>query len=124
VAKNMTLGSNPMMKTLLAASAVLTLAAGGHAFAANELQPRTRVPVSGIDFSNPEQAKLTYIRLKNAANAACASNSANPRVVQDDIRCSRAALATAVAQLNRPTVTAMYQSNYGAQSTGLATNDQ
>jgi UrcA family protein len=120
----MTLGNNAVNKTLLALSASLALAVGGHALAANELQPRTRVPVSGIDFSNPEQAKLTYIRLKNAANAACASNSANPRVVQDDIRCSRAALATAVAQLNRPTVTAMYQSNYGARTTGLATNDQ
>ncbi len=113
-----------MNKTLLAAAAVLTLAAGGHAFAANELQPRTSVPVSGIDFSNPDQAKLTYVRLKRAAYAACDSNSANPRVVQDDIRCSRAALAQAIAQLNRPTVTAMYRANYGAPSTGLATNDQ
>lgn len=115
-----------MIKTLLAASAVLALsaAASTQAFAANELQPRTSVPVSGIDFSNHQQAKLTYMRLKNAANAACASDSANPRVVQDDIRCSRAALATAVAQLNRPTVTAMYQSNYGVRSTGFATNDQ
>ncbi len=113
-----------MFKLVLTAAAALAVGAAGQAFAATEVAPTKTVSVSDVDFSNQATTRQAYVRLHRAAAAACDSNSANPRITQADRLCARQAMAKAVAQVNRPVLTAMFEQTRGAPVSGFAANDQ
>ncbi len=114
-----------MIKLVLAAAAALTVgAAASQTFAATEVAPTKSVSVAGVDFRDQAQTRQAYSRLRRAAFAACDSNSANPVIAQGDRLCARRAMAKAVAELDRPMLTAMFEQTRGASASGFAINDQ
>jgi UrcA family protein len=113
-----------MIKLVLAAAAALTVGAAGQAFAAAEVAPTKTVAVSDVDFRDQATTRRAYVRLHRAAATACDSNSANPRIAQADRLCAKKAMAKAVAEVNRPVLTAMFEQSRGAPVSGFAANDQ
>jgi UrcA family protein len=97
-----------MSKIILAAAAALTLGFAGQALAADAGNTQS-VPVAGVNFADRTAVNDFYAKLTRAAAEACDSYSANSRVTAQDRLCTNRAVASAVQQLNRPVLTAMYQ---------------
>ena len=114
-----------MMKLLLlAASAALLVASPALA------EPRAvdesasqAVSTRSVDFSNRDQVKHFYAKLRGAAQAVCDSGSANPRFSQADADCVSRVMAEAVKAADKPVLTALYQSRQDSNH-AFAGNDQ
>ncbi|WAC48346.1 UrcA family protein [Asticcacaulis sp. SL142] len=65
------------------------------------------VSVEGVNFNNAAQVAKVYRQLKNTAYTLC--DSEYQRYAAQDRQCADAALASAVRQLNQPTLTAMHE---------------
>ncbi len=97
-----------MSKFILTAAAALILGFAGHALAADAGNSQS-LPVAGVNFADRNAVSDFYAKLAHAATEACDSYSANSRVTAQDHLCTSRAVASAVQQLNRPVLTAMYQ---------------
>ena len=97
-----------MSKIAIAALAVLSVAASAPAFA-REAETGTRVlNFHNVDLNNPAAAQEFYLKLVSAAQHVCDSDSSLPFVLEQDRACVKSTLADAVARLDKPTVTALY----------------
>lgn len=112
-----------MTKLLLAATAAMLIAGPALAETAQDAAPTRAVSIRGVDFANKDQVKHIYAKLKGAAAAVCDSGSASPRFSQTDISCTRQVVAEAVKAVNRPVLTAMYNSAQDS-ARAFAGNDQ
>jgi UrcA family protein len=114
-----------MTKLLLAAAAAFTLA--GPAFAESvqggEDAPTQAVSARGADFASQDQVKHFYAKLRGAAAAVCDSGSANPGISRGDAACVRQVMAEAVKAVDKPVLTAVYNSAQTANR-AFAGNDQ
>ena len=110
------------MTKFFAAAAIVAFGFAGQAVAAD--QPRAeanKVVVSGsVNFRDQGAVQGYYNRLARAAAQACDSNSANSRIQQADRACDQKALTMAVAQVNRPILTAMHESATGGNGQAYA----
>ncbi len=124
--KNDRLGNYAMTKMILAATAALFVGGfAGAAFAAPvQDTPAQAVSVAGVNFNDRTDVQKVYTRINRAARVACDSNSANPVIAQADQICAKRAVAEAVATLNRPVLTAMYENRGATGQTAFAGNDQ
>jgi UrcA family protein len=105
-----------MQKSLIATAALFAVFAANTATAGvipqQAIQRTARVEVSlkGLNLRDAAQADEAYKRLQRAAIAACASSfEFTRREVRRDRACAREALNTAVATLNRPTLTGRHE---------------
>ena len=114
-----------MTKLFLAASAALLIA--GPALAdgvrVNEDAPSRAVSTQGVDFSNREQVKHFYAKLRGAIASVCDSGSANPTLAREDQACARQVTAQAIQSMNKPILTALYNAK-GDSNHAFAGNDQ
>jgi UrcA family protein len=96
------------MKTLFTI-ALLAAVAAPAIVAAAPATPARSVSTAGVDFRDPAALQAFYQRLKIATADVCDSNSANPVITQRDRLCRQKALTVAVQSVNRPTLTALHQ---------------
>lgn len=106
------------MSKLLLATAVFATLLGGQAMAETQ---STVVPARDVNFNSRADVQQLYVRLEGAAQKVCSTDSKNKYVAAPDRACVEAALERAVAQTNKPLLTAAYQ---GASGNAMATNDQ
>ena len=106
-----------MKKVLFAAAALVLSAAAAPAFADSvATAPAHQVSTAGVDFRDQAAVKHFYAKLRVAARDACDTNSASPVVTQQDQLCVQKALANAVRVVDRPLLTAIYDSNHYTQA--------
>lgn len=113
-----------MTKLILAATAALLIAGPALAEGVNAIDdaPTQAVSTKGVDFSNREQVKHFYARLRGAIANVCDSGSANPTLQRQDQACARQVTAQAIQAMNKPILTALY--NAGDNNRAFAGNDQ
>ena len=108
---------------VLKSSAVLavlvsTAAVSAHAAVA-DLDPvrtasATRLAVGPVDYRDPAQVQRVYVRLQRAAIAVCGSPAGIDRATREaDRACAEQALKQAIAQVDRPLLTALHQQSGG-----------
>jgi UrcA family protein len=109
-----------MSKIALAALAVAMLA--GPALAQETQSALVRT--GRVDFNDPAQVQQVYQRVEAAARQVCTLTSDNRYVAVTDRECMRKAIADAIAQTNRPLLTAAYDASARSTNRALAGNDQ
>lgn len=82
-----------------------------------------KLPVRGVDFSDPRQVKVFYNHVRAAAQAACNSDSLTPWGVREDLQCRARFVDDAVNQVNAPLLTAMNNSD-SRKTSAYAFDDQ
>jgi UrcA family protein len=84
--------------------------------------PTVKVDFSGMDLSTSKGATLLYHQLKNAAAQVCRSFEGRALSLEAQrLRCYNKALSEAVVDVNRPLLTALYQSQLpGLSPTAVA----
>ena len=99
-----------------ATAAVVLLAFAGQASAeiatAERLDVAMPLSVAATDFRDPGQVEALYARIQRAALQVCMSpdlSFADRAAREADRACAQAALAAAVAKMDRPMLTARYQ---------------
>lgn len=107
-----------MSKIIFAAAAALSLVATAPVFAADA--PAQVLNTASVDFHNPVAAQAFYAKLARTAAAVCDSGSANPVFIQQDRACAKQAMADAVARLDQPSVTALYNNAHDKGVSQLA----
>jgi UrcA family protein len=87
---------------------------GSHAIALTKL-----VTYSDLDLESMQGARILYARLRNAATRVCETQ--RRRQLTDDgfPACYDSALADAVRQINKSTLTKVYKEHTGAESAGI-----
>jgi UrcA family protein len=104
-----------MSKIIPCALAALALAGLSQQALAREDQPRSlAISTASVNFDSESQVADLYDKVAQAAAAVCNSNSRDPAVRFDDRICIRRAIALAVSNVNKPTLTAMYKVNRGS----------
>ncbi len=101
-----------MRKIIVAALAASFLGGVGAASAATgaDAPAVRRLSIAKVDFSNPEAVKALHQRLHRAAREACNSGYLiATQLIDADRVCTEQTLADAVAQADRPMLTAMHQ---------------
>ena len=117
-----------MIRSILAASLFAAVSATAMSAQAGPLDvyaDLNRYPASvkvsvGDRSADPQATQALYSRLRRAAREACNSGVSNRRVRQEDAACARRALNQTVAQLSRPTLTAVHHDRT-ARTEGYAT---
>ena len=106
-----------MKKVVFAAAALALAAAAAPAFAeVIATAPAHQVSTAGVDFRDQAAVKAFYSKLRVAARDVCDTNSASPTVTQQDQLCVQKALANAVRVVDRPLLTALYETNHYTQA--------
>ena len=99
-----------MRKIIVAALAASFLAGVGAAASPVDAPAVRRLSVAKVDFTDPQAVKTFHERLRRAAREACNSGYLiATQLIDADRACTEATLADAVAQTNRPLLTAMHQ---------------
>jgi UrcA family protein len=84
--------------------------------AADDDSQQTRITVhfADLDLNTPKGNHELYMRLRGAARTACSDETDVVDVTQfrDIERCEQQAISTAVAQIDRPTLTALYDKHF------------
>ncbi len=75
--------------------------------------PRTeevvaKVSYAGVDFADPAQVKAFHNRLAHVAADVCDSGARELKIIVSDNACAKASLNRAVAELDRPMLTAFH----------------
>ena len=100
---------------VLAAGSALGITCAGTAHAGDA--PSVAVSYKDLNLARPEDARVLYARLQEAAGAVCANYAIvadlQHRAVYE--RCYTQALATAVSQVNAPQVAALHQAAIASQ---------
>lgn len=113
-----------MSKLILAAAAALLIASPALADGVrSDDAPAQSVSTKGVDFSNREQVKHFYAKLRGAIANVCDTGSANPVLSQADAACARQVTAQAIKALDKPVLTALYNTQ-GDNNHAFAGNDQ
>jgi UrcA family protein len=104
------IGRHTARIALMLASASLTLAI--HAAQANDLNPPTQKVVSFRDLNmhSPEGIEIAFKRIKNAARDVCATPDRYDLSESALKPCINDAVAKAVAQVDSPLLTSLYES--------------
>jgi UrcA family protein len=114
-----------MSKLFLAASAALLIA--GPALAdtvkAVDEAPTQAVSARGVNFTSQDQVQRFYAKLQGAAATVCDSGSAAARFSTTDAACTRRVMAQAVKSVDKPVLTALYNSAQD-NNRAFAGNDQ
>lgn len=100
-----------MRKIIVAVLAVSALASAAQAAGNPADAPAARrLSTANVDFTSSDQVKAFHQRLHRAAREACNSGYViATQLVDADRQCTEAALAQAVAKVDRPMLTAMQQ---------------
>ncbi|MDC7675474.1 UrcA family protein [Asticcacaulis machinosus] len=105
-------------------AALMSLAVLGAGATAAQAEGReatkTVVSVEGVDFNKSGQVAKVYRKLKKAAYAQCDSGYKSSSA-QDSL-CAKAALSSAVSELNQPTLTALHEAKTGTAQSVYADN--
>lgn len=112
-----------MTKLLLAATAAILIAAPAFAETVQDDAHTQAVSTRSVDFSNKAQVKHFYVKLQGAAAAVCDPGSVMTSLSPADARCVRQVMSEAVKTVNKPVLTAMYNSAQDANR-AFAGNDQ
>ncbi|MDY6944689.1 MAG: UrcA family protein [Pseudomonadota bacterium] len=102
---------------ILMMTAAVACAAAGHAHADNKRTgdvPKVVVSLAGLDLSTGKGANLLYGRIRTAAEAVCGIGESRElaQVVQARA-CYRSAIDEAIAQANRPMLSALHARKLG-----------
>lgn len=94
-------------------AALLLSATPAHAADDSE-QTHITVHFADLNLNTPADAHTLYVRLKGAARTACGDETEVVDLTQfrDIERCEQQAIETAVAQIDRPTLTALYDKHF------------
>ncbi|MCB1624593.1 MAG: UrcA family protein [Pseudomonadales bacterium] len=112
--KNATLQNS----TLAAVLATLTLSIAtttAHADSQINIPPTVTVSYADLDLSKPAGAETLYGRIAGAARSVCPYNLRDLREVAAGRACMRTAIAKAVADVDKPMLTANYQRKFAAK---------
>ncbi len=102
---------NPARIALSVVALTTAFAAGARA---GEL-PQVHVNYSGLDLNTPSGAATLYQRIRNAADEVCAvSGSRELARIAHERACVDHAIAEAVAAVNNPLLTGLYEVKTGA----------
>jgi UrcA family protein len=93
-----------MSKSLVLAGALALSALAGQALAYP--LPSQTVSTTGVDFHDRAAVKALYARIYRAADTVC-------HMALSDRACIHETVAAAIAQADRPVLTAMYETDYG-----------
>ena len=106
-------------KLMIAAALCAALAAGAQA---TEVTP-VHVKYADLDLNDAAGAKVLYQRIRRAADTVCAVPDTNQiAFIALKKQCMVKAIAEAVAQVNVPTLTALYEAEHGVAQTQIALN--
>ncbi len=95
-------------------------AGSGSALAQQPTEPDSKkVTFGDLDVDSPEGAKMLYLRLRNAAREVCSPLESRElsRMIAWQA-CVSGALSSAVAQVNKPKVTALHSQSSGRPGGG------
>jgi UrcA family protein len=83
----------------------------------DEDQSRITVRFADLDLNTRQGTHQVYMRLRGAATTACGDSTAfvDLNEMRDIERCEQQAIETAVAQINRPMLTALYDKHFPHQ---------
>jgi UrcA family protein len=102
--------------TVLASVAATALLVSAPARADNQNVEVTKIPIhfGDLDLDTHSGAHSLYLRLSGAARLACGSepNVVDLAEMRQANRCQQAAIEKAVAQVDRPQLTALYDAHY------------
>jgi UrcA family protein len=101
--------------TLLAVSAPAVVTRAASAFADDSETQQITVHFADLDLTTPNGAKQLYMRLKGAAEVVCGDDDAD-NVFLEERRaiwhCEQESVERAVAQVDHPLLTALYDKHY------------
>ena len=106
--------------TSFALIGTLALIAAPYAATAQDTpQPLSKnVAYADLDLDTPEGARILYGRLRNAANYVCKTSANFSEPGAGWKACYDATLAKAVAQINKATLTKLYEQSTGKEKAG------
>jgi UrcA family protein len=98
---------------------LVLICAAPYAAVAQDPQPLSRTVAYGdLNLDSPEGARVLYARLRSAARTVC-EPARSPVLMNDrSEECYRNALAKAVAQVNKSTLTKLYKQSTGKEKVG------
>ena len=97
----------------------LMCAASYAAIAQDSPQPLSRTVAYGdLNLDSPEGARVLYARLRSAARTVCAPMRSPVLMNDRSEECYHSALAKAVAQINKSTLTKLYKQSTGKEKFG------
>ncbi len=103
-----------MTKLIYLATVAAILSTTAPAFADETADFASRpVSAAGVDFRDRAAVQAFYARLQGAAEAVCDTYPARGRVSQEDQACVATTLAKTVRKVDRPILSALYQSRNG-----------
>lgn len=108
--------SKAVCVALVAGAAITATAAAASAETSNGAEARSvHVSYADLNLGSEAGARAMYTRLSGAAHRACGDSSGRMSITEArEIReCVSGALDRAVAALDQPTVTALYEREYG-----------
>jgi UrcA family protein len=99
-----------MLKTVLTAAAISTLAVAAHAADLRTAKVEAVISTRGVDFNDPAQVKDVHAALVRTAQQVCDSRvDRQLDFAAADRACAKAALDRAIAQVGQPMLTAFHQ---------------
>lgn len=113
-----------MSRTLVSLFAVLAISAASIGPAAAESTSRTvsfAVSYADLDLTQIQGGKKLSMRLKRAADAVCGRefDAASTTLRRTIVACRTEAMASAVASIDAPLLTALYEGRNGVRFAGL-----
>jgi UrcA family protein len=99
-----------MLKTVLTAAAISTLAVAAHAADFRTDKVEAYVSTRGVNFNDPAQVRTVHEELTRTALRVCDSRMERQLdIAAADRACAKAALDRAIAQVGQPMLTAFHQ---------------
>jgi UrcA family protein len=100
-------------------TAIISCLAAGHASAdigSTDDVPKIVVSLAGVEMSSPKGAEMVYGRIRTAARIVCrVDQSREPQQIARSRVCFRSTMDDAVAQADRPVLSALHAQRMGRE---------